>query len=291
MKFLLCIFLVTLGLAFAFASGKDRCPTDFTIGYFYREIGCKPVYEEASNCPSHFDCSNYRKIHVIPTDSGRTTNVCTYKGTSYEIGTELSSSKVNPCVANCRCVEDYRTGHGVFTCASVECFDWHLEDENCTRLYNEESCCSVKTHCKGDEPLPTCLVDGKVYLQGQKFYPNDEPCKECYCQEGFEGKFEEPFCKNVACNVELHYASRIRDNCVPVYYGRQGCCPIDWKCPKPGKDQVVPNLGKSPKTTTATCKFGDLEFQQHDELNTTEPDLSCKCLTPPYLTCTSQPQV
>lgn len=58
MKFLLCIFLVTLGLAFAFASGKDRCPTDFTIGYFYREIGCKPVYEEASNCPSHFDCSN-----------------------------------------------------------------------------------------------------------------------------------------------------------------------------------------------------------------------------------------
>lgn len=78
--------------------------------------------------------------------------------------------------------------------------------------------------------MPTCLVDGKVYVEGQKFYPESEPCKECKCKEGFEGKFEEPFCKDVTCDIELHYASKLHGNCVPVYFGRRACCPFDWKC-------------------------------------------------------------
>lgn len=247
-------------------------------------------------------------------------------------------------MANCRCVEDRSTGQAVFTCANVECFDWHLETENCTRLYSDRSCCSIKTHCskrkifpkafrkvrdsrielrlgilvsEGDAPLPTCLVDGKVFVEGQKFYPKAEPCKECRCKAGFEGKFEEPFCKDVSCDVELHYGSRIRKNCVPVYYGKQGCCPIDWKCREfqifkkkkfffnrlngsssnvvisanPDKDEIVPFLGKAAKTTEARCKFGDLEFQQYEELNTNDANVNCKCLTPPYLTCLNLPRV
>ena len=80
-------------------------------------------------------------------DSARKTNVCNFKGENFDIGTELSGVKHNPCVAACRCVEDKGTGRGVFNCANVECFDWHLENDNCTRLYSDESCCSVKTHC------------------------------------------------------------------------------------------------------------------------------------------------
>lgn len=83
-----------------------------------------------------------------------------------------------------------------------------------------------------DDPVPTCLVDGNVYKEGQKFYPKDEPCKVCICKEGFSGKYEEPYCQDVTCGVELHYTSRMTEECVPVYFGRKGCCPIDWKCRK-----------------------------------------------------------
>lgn len=55
-------------------------------------------------------------------------------------------------------------------------------------------------------------------------------------------------------------------------------------------DEVVPFRGKAARTTSEKCKFGKLEFQQHDELKTNDPSLECKCSIPPFLTCTNIPQ-
>lgn len=39
---------------------------------------------------------------------------------------------------------------------------------------------------EGMEP-PTCLVDGKIYKDGEYFEPAGEPGKQCYCGEGYTG--------------------------------------------------------------------------------------------------------
>lgn len=62
-------------------------------------------------------------------------------------------------------------------------------------------------------------------MQGQVIYPDEEPCKKCFCKDGGA-----VVCEEISCDVELHSMSDINQNCVPIYYGAKSCCPIGWKC-------------------------------------------------------------
>jgi hypothetical protein len=39
------------------------------------------------------------------------------------------------------------------------------------------------------QPLYECHYGGKTYKEGQVIYPEDAPCKQCICQNGFNGKY------------------------------------------------------------------------------------------------------
>lgn len=86
------------------------------------------------------------------------------------------------------------------------------------------------------EDVYKCEVDGKTFYEGQRFDPPGEQCKTCICQEGFDGKYEAPFCEPVTCTSELLQPVDFRKFCAPVYYGSGSCCPIQWQC---SKDKVL----------------------------------------------------
>lgn len=41
-----------------------------------------------------------------------------------------------------------------------------------------------------------------------------------------------PYCREISCDLELHYASDLQEGCTPVYFGDDGCCPIQFRCRK-----------------------------------------------------------
>lgn len=74
-----------------------------------------------------------------------------------------------------------------------------------------------------------CEWKGSTYLEGEKFYPDEEPCKTCICKKGFDGTLNGPWCKQATCGIELHYTNYLARGCAPVFY-KSTCCPIEWRC-------------------------------------------------------------
>lgn len=87
--------------------------------------------------------------------------------------------------------------------------------------------------CEADRPtLHKCLYRGAEYVKGEKFYPRDNPCFQCTCDENFrDHQVHQPNCRKYACHYETIYKDKILDNCAPVY-GETECCAIDWICRK-----------------------------------------------------------
>lgn len=79
-----------------------------------------------------------------------------------------------------------------------------------------------------------CYLDNKEYVKGQKMFSDRVGCYACICDESFNNATiaNNPNCQKVKCNIEIHYADRFMAGCVPVYYGKFNCCPIDWRCRK-----------------------------------------------------------
>lgn len=50
------------------------------------------------------------------------------------------------------------------------------------------------------------------------------------------------------------------------------------------KDEVVAT-GRSDASNKDACTFGNLRVSVGDELKTKGPEVTCSCLTPPYLQC------
>ncbi|KAL0267200.1 UNVERIFIED_CONTAM: hypothetical protein PYX00_009545 [Menopon gallinae] len=255
---------------------EEACPRS-NIYNFYRELDCQPVFENASKCPSSYVCPKFEE---------RSKGHCTYKGRAYAVGEMVPSSEAEPCSKHCVCAKGSQDSV-FFTCAVIDCPEnWMTPPaENCVFLYSANECCSVGTFCPNETTTrATCEYDGKTYYEGERFYPEGDSCKRCYCKPGFAGKLEEPFCEDISCAVELGRASRLNENCVPVYYGKEGCCPIRWKCPAPTVSaRITPSAGNDTMTTVAKCKFGQLELNQFDVLE--EDGVRCECLAPPYLSC------
>jgi hypothetical protein len=38
------------------------------------------------------------------------------------------------------------------------------------------------------EGVSKCVYNGQTYVEGQKFYPTEEPCMTCTCKAGFAGE-------------------------------------------------------------------------------------------------------
>lgn len=83
--------------------------------------------------------------------------------------------------------------------------------------------------------LHTCWLRGKHYRQGDWIYPEFDPCYQCVCDESFDNSTAMPLnknCQKLDCGIELRNLENIRKGCIPVYYGENRCCPIEYRCRK-----------------------------------------------------------
>nr|CAD7463648.1 unnamed protein product [Timema tahoe] len=160
----------------------------------------------------------------------------------------------------------------VITCANIECPElFRRPPPDCILQYSLDDCCSTSTFCKNkteDVTEVTCNVGNETFIEGQKFYPSDDDCKSCVCQQGYDGTTNGPWCKKIKCGFELRSADRFRQGCAPVYYGTERCCSIGFQC-------------RGDK-----CEFGSLRLNVNDQLSpSSNKCVECTCKTPPFVTC------
>lgn len=281
------ILSLSLALLALTAAAQGGC--NHNLMQFYSQLNCKPLSTDDQKCPTKYDCSEAL---------ARKADKCYYMGKEYALNSSVPKENFrNLCTVDCRCQKQF-DGSTSFICVTSECpelFHSRLEP-GCYRQYSHDKCCAIKTYCPPKEaesdPEPTCEYGGNVYRDGAAFYPKDHPCKKCICSAGFNGTVSEPWCKEISCDLDLHYGSDIAAGCIPVYYGEDGCCPIEWRCPKP-EDQVVPQPTKSSpsaRQNEAKCKFGKLELYPGDTISPAgDNNTECQCVIPPYPICVKKP--
>lgn len=64
-------------------------------------------------------------------------------------------------------------------------------------------------------------------------YSDNFPCYTCQCTPDFNGTdvINNPNCQLANCDIQ-DSIGRFIDGCIPIYYGKHVCCPINWKCRK-----------------------------------------------------------
>lgn len=80
----------------------------------------------------------------------------------------------------------------------------------------------------------TCYVDGKKFVKGEQMWPEKEDCHNCICNEGFDNSTisGSPHCRKVECNIDFHHGDDFHRGCIPIYWKKASCCPIEWRCRK-----------------------------------------------------------
>ncbi|XP_071439076.1 uncharacterized protein [Hetaerina americana] len=253
---------------------------------YYKELNCRPVYGNEPCCPIRYDCSILL---------GRRTDRCYYHGIEYKLKSEIPMSALHKCLANCKC---YPNGNSAkFDCAIVECPEDLIPptDETCRPKYSKDSCCSTSTICIKNQTdawtqkLFKCELEGRTYYEGERFAPEGK-CKTCYCEQGYDGSTNGPWCEDISCNMELRAGSMISNGCAPVFYSPYGmCCPMEWQCPSE-KDVVMQDSyskmdsGLGLKDNDG-CFFGNQSLSLHDKVLIKESKTECTCILPPHVTC------
>lgn len=157
-------------------------------------------------------------------------------------------------------------------------------------------------------------MENKEYVKGQKMYSDRIGCYSCICDENFDNTtiINSPNCQKVKCNIEIHYADRLMAGCIPIYYGKSNCCPIDWRCRKWSQkieftvsvhilisDQMIILVLADPKDeiilddenhmarndTNMTCTFGSLVLRVGDKIKSEKYCVDCGCSMPPMMHC------
>lgn len=80
-----------------------------------------------------------------------------------------------------------------------------------------------------------CWYNNDRFYKGQIIYPSQYPCYRCLCNETFDNSTkinDNRNCKKIECGIELLHLTDIQNGCVPLYYGTERCCPIDYRCRK-----------------------------------------------------------
>ncbi|XP_046415695.1 kielin/chordin-like protein isoform X1 [Neodiprion fabricii] len=273
------------------ACDKSKCKGPLK---YYEDINCVPTYgSEDSCCPIKYNCQNLE---------GRSVEKCYFNGHVYNMGETLREEDAKPCDINCVCGPSVY-GRSRFSCAIVDCF--HRPEPGCYLKESLNQCCPGPEICpERDTDIPRCTVDGKTYLDGQRFTPQSDPTLNCVCSEGYEGKNVEPFCKHpepFSCDVELRQSDDIYNNCTPVFYSSQNPatdCNFFSRCQNPNDKVVKPEgatatTGVSNSGADFTCRFGNLTMNVGDELNSgtdySSVCLKCVCEVPPLPTCQRLP--
>lgn len=252
-----------------------------------------------------FDCSAFKN---------RDATKCHYNKETVEIGKEFHTPEIeSSCTIGCYC----RGEEGIsaaFQCTHIDCPEFlggrpTVPGKKCIHQYNKNSCCIEKTVCgtwlwlinlasdlklcdlSGEEltKLAKCEFAGKSYYEGERI-DTGRSCYSCLCGKDFEDKpvEENKHCHKINCNMDLHYSDRMRQNCIPIFYKTDDCCPIDWRCPN-DKTTVVPDSSrKDGEVSPLKCTFGDLKMSLGDFLSPDNNDdqcTICTCKVPPYPHC------
>ncbi|KAB0798777.1 hypothetical protein PPYR_06657 [Photinus pyralis] len=245
----------------------------------YEDLSCKPIKQRPSDpLPASYDCDE------------AFSKPCYYKGKNYNLNKPVEwQQSLTACSSSCRCKENG------FLCADLRCPEIGLvtlTSPDCFHIYSINECCNVGQVCPPFENLPTCVVDGKTYMKGQKFFPNNTVL-HCVCDENFNGKYEAPHCRKINCGIKLKYAEEIGKRCAPFYDDRaEKKCPSSWICPSDDmKDSVISVSNKL--GNELACSYGDrkIPFQDFFERKSTnflhppKTMIRCTCSVPPLLTC------
>lgn len=208
------------------------------------------------------------------------------------------------CRPGCRCNKSPDSEYATFTCSHYDCPEYFGRQEpDCLRQHSLDSCCSNGETCGTERSkLEKCYVDGQEYHEKQKIYPNGYPCLKCLCQKNFMNHTfaDNTACKEINCGFNLEI-DKLKQGCVPEFYGEKTCCAIDWRCrkslkpslywpesyfrinfPAEDSDSVVK---KSESDSKETCLFGKLVLNLGDELNVHKKGVVCKCSLPPFVHC------
>jgi len=247
----------------------------------YEELKCKPIFTSPEDCcPSKHDCS-----HIV--EKGKeNAEKCYFLGKSYGSGEGLNDDDIyGNCKVDCSCRKGL-SGKMGFTCAVLDCPEWlgYRPEFGCHFKYELDKCCAGNQICPPFNV--TCQVGDKTYREGDKFDSPDDKCTECVCQQGFEGKFEAPFCKKRGCIEEVYWQQEVYHFCAPTYISLDDCCPFNWVCPV--KNDTIVSAKTPSKDTNLKCTFGETSLNIGDKFERTSGEkgkLSCECRIPPYLTC------
>lgn len=263
---------------------------------YYKDLGCKPVYEKEGDCCAvRYDCDHFK---------ARSKDKCYVNGFEYSIGEQLKDEHRNPCDLGCICLKG-RDDIASFVCAQVDCFfDPEGTSPNCYYKRTPNQCCPGQKVCLDDiESRPKCMVGDELYYDGEYFQVRSDPDLSCYCQPGYTGENVEPFCKKPNrpyCTADFSSAYNVHNNCTPVFYSSQPpqtSCNLSWRCQN-FNDTVIHNhdeiIGKSSEEDDKmTCKFGNLTMHLGDELNQgtdySSVCVKCLCEVPPVPTCQHLP--
>lgn len=204
----------------------------------YSSYLLKQIYRISYNKPNklktmfvlvfiRFECPDVKKYDKTK---------CQFKGRSYASGEDLADDIGPECSAACRCggYSDVAS----FNCANIECAElFNGVAPGCVMQYKLDACCAFNTVCEKSEKdkLAKCYYREKEYYEGQIIYPENEPCYRCSCTKDFNNQtlasVNQNF-KKIDCGIELRNLDSIQKGCVPIYFGDNGCCPIDFRCRK-----------------------------------------------------------
>ncbi|XP_014255962.1 uncharacterized protein LOC106670289 [Cimex lectularius] len=249
-----------------------------TINY-YKDILCNTTEN------GQYDCSFLDDLKK---------DKCYFAGEKYDLGQELPKELLNreaKCKVSCNCHMDHFENAAVWNCLNIECPEHFGLIPGRSYTYSHDKCCAL---ISDKDPSVTedtkCMYHGKEYYKGQRFYPEEEPCLSCICDKGFKGELKEPWCQRIKCNTFLHYLSKVRNHCIPLFTSSNGCCAIyDFRCPSED-DAVIThkNIELNQLPEAPKCKFGNLELFVGQSLSPKKLAGSCTdctCSVPPVVTC------
>ncbi|XP_012147116.2 kielin/chordin-like protein [Megachile rotundata] len=281
-RFILVMFLTVLHVT-AKKCDLNKCQGPLR---YYKDLGCEPIYKNSSDCcPESYNCDHLKKLAK---------DKCYMNGHEYNDDEALRSEDRNRCDVGCTCSAK-PPNDPVFNCAIVDCY--RGDPEGTCYLRGSPDLCCGKIICLGEgEVRPTCKVDGKIYQDGEIVHPKADPEVECFCQPGFTGKIEEPYCKKPnrsQCSPFLRDMSNVNNKCAPVYTNKQNLvteCPgwfPTYRCEEEG-DVIIRNNSSS-SDGGKMCKLGNLKMHKGDILKPGNSDdssnVKCVCQVPPIPTC------
>lgn len=149
-------------------------------------------------------------------------------------------------------------------------------------------------------------------------YPGKDSCYKCICAKGFDASVpvhKNKHCQKFDCGHELRHLGDFKIGCVPLFYGKDRCCSIEYKCrkylnihfvtwiycntdvrlirsncfPAEKSDTVDATSTRTVESTDAQCKYGDLSLHVGQVVKQNNKCVTCKCEIPPMVSCYKEP--